>query len=140
MNGTIDHRPDRNKPWRGRYPGPDRRQRSRSFNTKREAQKWLREQIRRIDTGTWTNPSDGMRSYAEHADQLTLFWLPPYCPSLNLIERLWGHLRRTILANVLFRTIEDLVAAFRTGVTRINGRRDKMGFMFDHDDVRTKAA
>ena len=77
---------------------------------------------------------------AEHADQLTIFWLPPYCPSLNLIERLWGHLKRTILANVLFRTIEDLVTAFRNGVTRINGHRDKMGFMFDHDDVRRKAA
>ena len=77
---------------------------------------------------------------AEHADQLTIFWLPPYCPSLNLIERLWGHLKRTILANVLFRTIEDLVTAFRNGVTRINGHRDKMGFMFDHDDVPRKAA
>ena len=31
---------------------------------------------------------------AEHADQITLFWLPPYCPDLNLIERLWGHLKQ----------------------------------------------
>lgn len=77
---------------------------------------------------------------AEHTDRITIFWLPPYCPSLNLIERLWGHLKRTILANVLFRTIDDLVAAFRNGVTRINGHRDKMGFMFDHDDVQRKAA
>lgn len=76
----------------------------------------------------------------EHADRITIFWLPPYCPSLNLIERLWGHLKRTILANVLFRTIDDLVIAFRNGVTRINGHRDKMGFMFDHDDVHQKAA
>ena len=76
----------------------------------------------------------------EHADQLKIFWLPPYCPSLNLIERLWGHLKRTILANVLFRTIDDLVTAFRNGVTRINGHRDKMGFMFNHDDVQRKAA
>lgn len=77
---------------------------------------------------------------AEHADRITIFWLPPYCPSLNLIERLWGHLKRTILANVLFRTIADLVTAFRNGVTRINGHREKMGFMFDHDDIERKAA
>jgi putative transposase len=77
---------------------------------------------------------------AEHADRLSIFWLPPYSPSLNLIERLWGHLKRTILANVLFRTIDDLVAAFRNGVARINGHRDKMGFMFDHDDAQRKAA
>jgi len=66
--------------------------------------------------------------------------LPPYCPSLNLIERLWGHLKRTVLANVLFAGIDDLVAAFRRGVGCVNGHRKKMGFMFDHDDVNKKAA
>jgi len=75
-----------------------------------------------------------------HRDQVTVFWLPTYCPSLNLIERLWGHLKRTVLANVLFRNLDDLVAAFRRGVGRINGHRNKMGFMFDHDDVQGKAA
>ena len=46
---------------------------------------------------------------AEHAHQIEVFWLPPYSPSLNLIERLWGHLKRTILANVLFATIKGQV-------------------------------
>lgn len=69
-----------------------------------------------------------------------IFWLPPYCPSLNLIERLWGHVKRTVLANVLFETMEDLVKAFCQGISRINGRRNKMGFIFDHDDVKQKAA
>lgn len=75
-----------------------------------------------------------------HRDQIEIFWLPPYCPSLNLIERLWGHLKRTCLANVLFVTLEDLEAAFRKGVGRVNGQRDKMGFMFDHDDLLQKKA
>ena len=75
-----------------------------------------------------------------HAHQLTIYWLPPYCPTLNLIERLWGHLKRTVLANVLFTTLDDLVHAFRRGVARVNGRRQKMGFMFDHDDVQQDAA
>jgi len=75
-----------------------------------------------------------------HRDQIEIYWLPPYCPSLNLIERLWGHLKRTVLANVLFRTLDDLTAAFRTGVARVNGHRDKMCFMFDHDDVLGKKA
>ena len=77
-----------------------------------------------------------------HANKslVEIFWLPPYCPSLNLIERLWGHLKRTVLANVLFETISDLVAAFCRGVSRVNGRRNKMGFIFDHDDVNRKAA
>lgn len=76
----------------------------------------------------------------QHADQITVFWLPPYCPSLNLIERLWGHLKRTVIANVLFHTLDDLVAAFQRGVGRVNGHRNQMGFMFNHDDILGKAA
>jgi transposase len=76
----------------------------------------------------------------DHKDVIQIFWLPPYCPSLNLIERLWGHLKRTVLANVLFETMNDLVTAFCRGVSRVNGRRNKMGFIFDHDDVNKKVA
>ena len=72
---------------------------------------------------------------SEHRHLVEIYWLPPYCPSLNLIERLWGHLKRTVLANVLFATLADLTGAFRRGVRRVNGDREKMGFMFDHDDV-----
>jgi transposase len=77
---------------------------------------------------------------AEHRDQIEIYWLPPYGPSLNLIERLWGHLKRTVIANVLFTTIDDLVVAFQRGVGQINGHRNKMGFMFDHDDLDRKKA
>lgn len=72
---------------------------------------------------------------AAHRDQIEVYWLPPYCPSLNLIERLWGHLKRTVLANVLYASLDDLTAAFRTGVRRLTGNRERMGFMFDHDDL-----
>lgn len=71
----------------------------------------------------------------EHRDRIRIYWLPPYCPSLNLIERLWGHIKRTVLANVLYSHIDDLVAAFRHGVRRMTGDRERMGFMFDHDDL-----
>jgi transposase len=76
---------------------------------------------------------------AEHTDQIQVYWLPPYSPSLNLIERLWGHIKRTVLANVLFETLDDRVAAFRLGARRLTGRRDRMGFMFDHDDLKPKS-
>jgi hypothetical protein len=57
-----------------------------------------------------------------------------------MIERLWGHIKRTVLANVLFVTMDDLVTAFRRGVARIKGHRNKMDFIFNHDDVHKKAA
>jgi transposase len=74
-----------------------------------------------------------------HRDQLEVYWLPPYCPSLNLIERLWGHLKRTVLANVLYATLNDLVAAFRKGARRLTRNREQMGFMFDHDELTRKS-
>lgn len=83
------------------------------FHTTRAVQQWL----------------------ADHRHQIEVFWLPAYSPSLNLIERLWGHLKRTILANVLYANLDDLVAAFRKGVRRVTGRRDVMDFMFKHDDL-----
>jgi transposase len=75
----------------------------------------------------------------EHREQIEVYWLPPYSPSLNLIERLWGHLKRTVLANVLYADMGDLIAAFRKGVSRLSGHRERMGFMFDHDDLMQKS-
>ena len=92
------------------------------------------------DNGRFHHTKAVYQWLAEHRDRVEVFWLPPYCPSLNLIERLWGHLKRTVLANVLFADIQDLIEAFRRGVARVNGHRDKMAFMFDHDDIQKKAA
>jgi len=71
---------------------------------------------------------------AAHQAALEVYWLPPYCPSLNLIERLWGHLKRTVLANVLYTRIQDLVAAFRKGARRVTSNRGRMKFMFTHEE------
>ncbi len=35
-------------------------------------------------------------------DCIEVFWLPHYCPELNLIERLWKHLKGSRMCNVLF--------------------------------------
>ena len=87
------------------------------------------------DNGRFHSTKAVQQWLAAHREQIEVFWLPPYSPSLNLIERLWGHLKRTILANVLYHSLDDLVAAFRTGVKRFTGHRDRMGFMFNHDDL-----
>lgn len=67
MNGTIDHRPDRPKPWRARYLAPNGSQPSRSFVTKIEAQQWLRGEIMKIDQDDWSDPNGGKIKYASHA-------------------------------------------------------------------------
>jgi putative transposase len=45
-------------------------------------------------------------SLFEHRVQL--FWLPQYCPDLNVIERFWLHLKHTAWANKLYLTIDAL--------------------------------
>ena len=47
-------------------------------------------------------------SLYEH--RLMVFWLPPYCPTLNPIERFWRHLKDIATANKLFLTINGLLA------------------------------
>lgn len=46
-------------------------------------------------------------SLYEH--RLLPFWLPPYCPTLNPIERFWRHLKDTATANRLFLDISALL-------------------------------
>lgn len=56
----------------------------------------------------------------QYADQLILFALPTYSPWLNLIERLWKHLRRKVTHNHLFQTVAQLVKAVRSFLDVLN--------------------
>lgn len=56
----------------------------------------------------------------KYADQLILFALPTYSPWLNLIERLWKHLRRIVTHNHLFQTISQLVEAVHSFLDTLN--------------------
>jgi transposase len=47
----------------------------------------------------------------KYTDRLLVVPLPSYAPKLNVIERLWKHLRRKVTHNHLFESIEKLVEA-----------------------------
>lgn len=49
----------------------------------------------------------------KYADRLFLVPLPTYSPQLNVIERLWKHLRRRVTHNYLFESIDKLVEAVK---------------------------
>jgi len=57
---------------------------------------------------------------AQYADRLLLFMLPTYSPWLNLIERLWKHLRRKVTHNHLFTSIEELIKAVCSFLEALN--------------------
>jgi hypothetical protein len=51
------------------------------------------------------------KTLVKYADRLQVFRLPTYSPKLNLIERLWQHLRSQVTHNHLFVSIDELVEA-----------------------------
>lgn len=57
--GWIKKRPDRPSPWRAGYRGPDGRERSRSFERKIAAERWLRSELQKQDLGVWVDPEAG---------------------------------------------------------------------------------
>lgn len=56
----------------------------------------------------------------EHKDDLELVFLPPYSPNLNMIEELWGWLKRTCVYNVFFNSVEEIAQAIQDFVDEIN--------------------
>ena len=59
-------------------------------------------------------------------NRLTVLWLPKFSPNLNLIERVWGHLKRMSLANVFYGTSGRLVVAIARAVTAFNDPSNEM--------------
>jgi integrase len=57
--------------WRARYYGPDGRQRSKSFERKGDAERWLTQQRSLIVQGDWTDPARGRITLGEYI----LAWL-----------------------------------------------------------------
>lgn len=44
----------------------------------------------------------------EHADRFVLYFLPPYSPDLNPVERVWKLVRRICLPNRYFHTLKEI--------------------------------
>lgn len=47
-------------------------------------------------------------------------WNAAYTPHLNLIERFWGHLKRTAIHNYYFQTVDNLEDAILRAINKIN--------------------
>ena len=50
-------------------------------------------------------------------EHIQVFWLPNYCWNLNLIERLWKHVKATRIADVLFQSFWHFGAQVEAALT-----------------------
>ena len=70
-----------------------------------------------LDRGN-PNHSKGLHRDLElAAPHLKVFWLPHYCWNLNLIERLWKHIKASRLADVLFASFRQFVRHVEAALT-----------------------
>lgn len=61
---------------------------------------------------------------AENRRRLTVIWNATYAPNLNLIERFWGHLKRSAIHNYYFGTVENLENAIMKAVNTLNRNKN----------------
>lgn len=55
----MAHVQKRGNKWQARYRGPDGKERTRRFDAKRDAERWLREKATSVDRGDWVDPTYG---------------------------------------------------------------------------------
>ena len=67
-------------------------------------------------------------SLFEHRVQV--FWLPPYCSTLNPTERFWRHLKDQACVNTLYPQSEDLLSAVEKQLHQQNQLHSKSRFSF----------
>ena len=61
--------------------------------------------------------------------RIELLYLPAYSPNLNLIERLWKHIKKKCLNGKYYATFAEFQAAILGSLNRVNTD--------DHDDMKT---
>lgn len=56
----------------------------------------------------------------QYKRSLELIYLPPYSPQLNIVEGLWGWLKKSVIYNVFFSSIEEIRDAVKTFMDEIS--------------------
>jgi hypothetical protein len=64
------------------------------------------------------------RFFDDHRDRVTVIWNATYAPNLNLIERFWGHLKRSAIHNYYFETVQNLEKAIMRAVSTLNRNKN----------------
>ena len=90
---SIEYRPDRPKPYRARYWGPDGRLHSRSFARKDDAERWLTSEEASKLRGAWVDPRGSRRRFDDWASEWWELWASEPRHSPAALEAAESHLR-----------------------------------------------
>ena len=62
-----------------------------------------------MDNAPWHRSHMVQAMFSLYESRVLVIFLPPYCPTLNPIERFWRHMKDTAYANTLFKSMDDLL-------------------------------
>jgi transposase len=77
-----------------------------------------------IDNASYHRTKEVLALLEEHADHAFVVWLPCYSPELNLIEGLWGYLKRSALNNYFYGEVKSLEKAVHRALAELQRRPD----------------
>jgi transposase len=75
-----------------------------------------------IDNASYHRTRAVLTLLDDHADHVLTVWLPRYSPELNLIEGLWGYLKRSALNNYFYGDIGSLEDAIHAAFAELQQR------------------
>jgi transposase len=85
-----------------------------------------------LDNATY-NRSKEVKAIAKSCN-IELVYLPPYCPNLNLIERLWKYFKKEVVQNKYYEQFEEfetfIIAFFQDIHERIDDLTSLLNFKF----------
>jgi hypothetical protein len=64
-----------------------------------------------MDNAAYHKSASALAALSLFDHRVMIFWLPPYCPELNPIERFWRYLKDHACANKLQDNIDEVVIA-----------------------------
>ena len=78
-----------------------------------------------LDNASYHATREVRQLLEDHADHVVVIWLPRYSPELNLIEGLWGYLKRSALNNYFYGNVESLEKAIHQALGELQQHPDR---------------
>jgi hypothetical protein len=83
-----------------------------------------------LDNAPYHKSAASLAALSLFEHRVWVFWLPPYCSTLNLIERFWRHLKDNVCVNKLFPNMDHLLAATNACLLAQNDLTNSHRFTF----------
>jgi transposase-like protein len=88
-----------------------------------------------LDNAPYHKSAAALAALSLFEHRVWVFWLPPYCSTLNLIERFWRYLKDNVCVNKLFPNMHDLLASVQACLTAQNDLSNSHRFSFSKFNV-----